>query len=103
MERRFTAFLIPALVAVLAIMIFGPQPEERPHSDPRSPAPIDVPPAERAVETLGARQDQSSSIFTRDFGVPGESGFRIRFDRREQGPGRQPVRSRPVPGDVRFP
>ncbi|MHC5066432.1 MAG: hypothetical protein ACYTG5_20955, partial [Planctomycetota bacterium] len=99
MERRFTAFLIPALVAVLAIMIFGPEPEEQ--GQPASPglsepAPDSTrdasnrglagAPAQPAVETGSNRQEraeqQGPTAFTRDFGVPGESGFRIRFDRR---------------------
>src|SRR5690606_22487942 len=71
MERRLTAFLIPALVVALVWMLL-PEPQARPTHAPQG----------GAVYVESEAQAQPGDIFTHDFGAPGQPGFRVEFDRR---------------------
>ena len=72
MERRFTAFVLPALIVVLVWMMMRQQ---------TAPPPAPSAPSPTGFNVLGPSA-KSDDIFTHDFGVPGQPGFRVTFDRR---------------------
>jgi YidC/Oxa1 family membrane protein insertase len=71
MERRLTALLLPALIVALVWMMM-------PRSSGSPPATA---PSATSFHAKGA-EAKDDDIFVHDFGVPGEPGYRVTFDRR---------------------
>ncbi len=70
MERRLTAFLLPALIVVVVWMML---PRQQTQAPPQAPV---------ATAFQRGPDAKDGDIFTHDFGVPGEPGYRVEFDRR---------------------
>lgn len=76
MERRLTALILPALLVALVWMIMSRSPERPASAQGQQPGQ-----GAAGFDRRGP-QAQQGDIVEHDFGVPGEPGYRVVFDRR---------------------